>query len=271
MKHKILRDEKRGKGVKRSFGMRASVFIFLFILFSAHMLAISSIEYLHAPIQPYQPFDSHMDTEQKAFTIVLSSLFLTSFFFDQTIRNYVQDELYGGSNVFSDLLLKVGEKEYVYYGMLAVYSANTLIQDSYLHDTSILSLQSLAATQGVTEAFKKTFKRARPRHSPDDPFDFWRKGQSFFSGHSSGAWAFSTVIANRHPEVKLLAYSFAGCVSLSRIYEDAHWASDVLLGALVGYSIGKYTAFLENKYTSKINVLPYVDGDTRYVMIQYRF
>ena len=195
---------------------------------------------------------------------------LATFFLDQTIRDFTQNELIYKENFFTDLLYAVGDRERVFYGALALYSADVIIQNNYFHETLILSTQSLIITQGITEAFKKTFKRARPRSSPDNPFDFFNEGESFFSGHSSGAWSYLTVLAGRHPEIKWLAYGFAGCVSLSRVYEDAHWMSDVIIGSLVGYTIGKLTLQLNVKYTDRILLLPYVDVDGgRFVMLQF--
>lgn len=216
-------------------------------------------------------FLNKIETEEIIFGTVLTSLFISSFFIDQSVRNYVQREVYGGSNTFSKILYNAGDKEYFFIGILALYSSNIILQNRYYHDSLILSLQSLLMTQGITELSKKTFKRARPRKSPDDAFDFGIKGESFFSGHSSGAWSYLTVIAGRHPEVKWLAYSFAACVSLSRIYEDAHWTSDVILGALVGYSIGRLTLRFDSKYARRINILPYINQDEKNIMLQFRF
>ena len=212
------------------------------------------------------------DHSSQLFYIVSGSLFITSFIFDQEIRDFTQNEIYGGDNLFTEILHGVGNRDYFFYGALTVHSVDTILQNNYFHNTLMLSLQSLLVTQGITETFKKTFKRARPSQSPDDPYDFFEKGESFFSGHSSGAWSYLTVVAGRHPEIKWLAYSFAGCVSLSRIYEDAHWASDVIFGAMVGYGVGQLTLRFSPNYTNNLNILPYIDENGgRYVLVQWGF
>jgi membrane-associated phospholipid phosphatase len=80
-----------------------------------------------------------------------------------------------------------------------------------------------------------------------------------------------TVIADRYPDTKWFAYGFAGCVSLSRIYEDAHWTSDVLMGALVGYTVGKLTLRYNLGYADKVNIIPYLNLDEQCILIQYKF
>jgi len=212
-----------------------------------------------------------LNNDDKLFIILVSSLATGAFFVDGAIRNYVQDEVYGGSNTLTELLYGVGDLDNVFFGALAVYSFNTALQDPDLHDTLIMALQSMAVTEGITVGFKGAFGRARPRHSPNDPYNFGGNGESFFSGHSSGAWAYSTVLASRYPSVKWLAYGLAGCVSVSRVYEDAHWTSDVLTGALAGYIIGKLTVHYPLWYMKYVNILPYVDVESRGVLVQVRF
>jgi membrane-associated phospholipid phosphatase len=65
---------------------------------------------------------------------------------------------------------------------------------------------------------------------------------SFPSGHTTVAFAAATVFAkeyNNTPIIGVIAYSAATLVGLSRITENAHWASDVFVGATVGYLAGR--------------------------------
>jgi len=207
----------------------------------------------------------------RAFIIAVGSLFATSFFFDQNIRNFTQNEIYGGSNIFTEFLHGIGDKDPAFYGLLALHSTNVALQNDYYNETLLLALKSLFITQGITEGFKQSFRRARPRRSPNDPFNFGISGDSFFSGHSSGVWAYLTVIAGRYPSVKWVAYPLAGSVSLSRVYEDAHWMSDVLLGALVGYTVGRLTLRSNMKYADRVIILPYIEDGEKRVFIHVGF
>lgn len=61
------------------------------------------------------------------------------------------------------------------------------------------------------------------------------------SGHATSVWAVATVIADRTDNgfVDAACYGVATLTSLSRIYVDRHWASDVLIGSAIGYFTAK--------------------------------
>ena len=64
---------------------------------------------------------------------------------------------------------------------------------------------------------------------------------SFPSGHTTAAFAAATVFAQEYKDrlwVPILSYSAASLIGLSRITENAHWASDVFAGAALGYVTG---------------------------------
>lgn len=65
---------------------------------------------------------------------------------------------------------------------------------------------------------------------------------SFPSGHTTVAFAAATVFASEYrdkPIVPIIAYSAATLIGISRITENKHWATDVFVGAAVGYLAGK--------------------------------
>jgi len=203
--------------------------------------------------------------------LLLFSLVTSSFFLDKTIRDYFQNHLYKGTNFFTEVLKGAGEPNVLYYFFMIERQSSRVIQDNYVLETMELSIQSLCVTEVLTVATKKISKRSRPRNNADDPFDFGYSGDSFFSGHSSGAWSYLTVIASRHPETKFYTYGFACLVSISRLYEDAHWSSDALVGAIVGFNIGKLTVEVSKKQLQNFFIIPYVNSKDRMVLFQYVF
>jgi membrane-associated phospholipid phosphatase len=101
----------------------------------------------------------------------------------------------------------------------------------------------------LTAVLKGAIGRARPRMFPDDADEFapmrgFSNGlrASFPSGHASSAFAAATVLAHglsaAHPRqqrwLNTALYGSAALIAASRVYVDAHWASDVLAGAAIG-------------------------------------
>lgn len=78
---------------------------------------------------------------------------------------------------------------------------------------------------------------------------------SFPSGHSATAFAIAAVIATSYKQtiwVPVVCYTLASGVALSRVYDNEHWASDVLVGSVIGFAIGNLIVRNE----SKLKVLP---------------
>ena len=74
---------------------------------------------------------------------------------------------------------------------------------------------------------------------------------SFPSGHTTVAFAAATVFATEYknqPLIPILAYSAASLIGISRITENKHWATDVLVGAGLGYLSGRQVSRNYHRY-----------------------
>ena len=88
------------------------------------------------------------------------------------------------------------------------------------------------------------FDQDLARKKPGSSFD------SFPSGHSASAFSIATVFATQYKDKKaipIICYSTATLVGISRLTEHKHWASDVFVGALLGYLSGKQVVANYNK------------------------
>ncbi len=102
---------------------------------------------------------------------------------------------------------------------------------------------SLIASGIITPAIKLVAGRSRPRDN-EGTYNFkpFSNGNSSFpSGHTTEAFALASVIADHYDEtwVACTSYSLAGLVGLARTYHQAHFASDVVAGAIIGTLVGK--------------------------------
>jgi membrane-associated phospholipid phosphatase len=105
---------------------------------------------------------------------------------------------------------------------------------------------SIIASGIITPAIKFITGRARPRENTGiakfHPLSMdYSSNSSFPSGHATEAFALASVIANHYDEtwVAYSSYAVAGLVGVARSYHGAHFASDVLAGALIGTLVGK--------------------------------
>lgn len=123
-----------------------------------------------------------------------------------------------------------------------LYLTGRATHNDRLRETGLLGAEALINGVIVTETLKTISQRHRP---PEDngSGEFFTSGRSFPSGHATSAWSLATVIAQeyRHRRlVKFGAYGLATAVSLSRYTGRKHFLSDVLVGSVIGYSIGRY-------------------------------
>jgi len=138
-----------------------------------------------------------------------------------------------------------------------------------LGHTAWQSLDSMVTTAVATEVMKNVFQRPRPSQS-DDP-DLWRQGaghKSFPSGEVALMAAFVTPIIVEHrqdtPAVWALA-ALPAYMARARMASQAHWLSDVLVGAGVGVAGGVLAARRE----SPLLLVP--TGDGVFIGLRQRF
>ena len=141
-------------------------------------------------------------------------------------------------------------------GMLAMplgfYVAGLVRHDNDMAGTALLAGEAAVDSQIVGIAIKAMTWRLRPSDIPPTG-DFghtWYKsggflgrGSSFPSGHTLAAFSIATVFAERyrrHRWVPFVAYRLASLVAFSRITLQAHFASDVFAGAVLGWSLSHF-------------------------------
>lgn len=103
---------------------------------------------------------------------------------------------------------------------------------------------SLIASGLITPALQFVVGRSRPSANLGSGHfrPFSGHATSFPSGHSTQAFAIASVVASHYSDIDWVpyaAYGAASLVGLSRIYKNAHFASDVIAGAAIGTLVGK--------------------------------
>jgi membrane-associated phospholipid phosphatase len=122
------------------------------------------------------------------------------------------------------------------------------------------SVESILIATALGGGIKFAAGRARPFVDTDNPRDFQLfrgfsddRYRSFPSGHTITAFAFASTLTRETQfwwphsvwYVGTLMYGGATLMGLSRIYNNQHWASDVMggaaIGTLIGLKVAKYT------------------------------
>jgi membrane-associated phospholipid phosphatase len=118
-----------------------------------------------------------------------------------------------------------------------------IAKNNYSIETSIIASESFILNTILVQSLKNLIGRTRPDVESSNPYQ-WNgpfKGNSFFSGHTSAAFSVASVYAYRYREtvwVPVLSYGLATILGIQRIYDNRHWASDVVFGAAVGTATG---------------------------------
>jgi membrane-associated phospholipid phosphatase len=134
------------------------------------------------------------------------------------------------------------------------YLAGMWKKDVKAKKTALFSAEALADSEVVLTVLKQVTNRERPISIPPNgrfSDSFWDGGRrsfttssSFPSGHAIAAFSVATVVARRyrdHRWAPFVAYGAAAAIGFSRMTLSAHFASDVLVGGVLGYSIGRFT------------------------------
>lgn len=143
---------------------------------------------------------------------------------------------------------------------VGTYGVGKVIGHRNVAMVGLHTASSVLVADLITGGIKEVAGRRRPYLSPDNPFDFQLfrglKGdsvRSFPSGHTTSAFAAAAAISEEtgylwkggKPYVRVLTYGLASLTGISRVYNNQHWASDVVVGA----AIGSFTGWKVVRYT----------------------
>lgn len=173
----------------------------------------------------------------------LVGLLAIAFAMDQANRMEVQEL----RSPFTDGVARIGDTfgdgRYLLPAVGAAYLAGRVFHNDPVARTAWRAGKAAVVAGGATLVIKELVGRARPWQGGDaDSFVPFDGRVSFPSGHTAVAFAVATAVArstaDRWSDIAL--YSAATLTALARINDDAHWTSDVLAGAALGYLTGRW-------------------------------
>lgn len=165
-----------------------------------------------------------------------------------------------------------------YYALAAMgmfYSYGLLADNPRSRSTGLMMAESFVVSGVLVRIPKYLAGRVRPDawdsrgpHDWQGPFN----GTSFPSGHTTSAFAVASVVAWQYrdtPWVPLTAYTLATLAGLSRIYDNRHWVSDVVAGAIFGTVSGRFIS--RRNEDRQLSLQPTALGGVSGVSVVYRW
>ncbi|MEP7065208.1 MAG: phosphatase PAP2 family protein [Gemmatimonadota bacterium] len=151
---------------------------------------------------------------------------------------------------------------------VAAYGVGRVGHFEHVADLGLHTTEAIFVSAGVTSIIKGFAGRQRPGVAGvDDPDDFKFGGgfgkhasTSFPSGHATAAFATATLVTlemhHWKPSstwyVAPVMFGGAALVGVARLYTNAHWSSDVVMGAGIG-TLTALKVFRYNHVTSRHN------------------
>ena len=190
-----------------------------------------------------------------------------SFVYDDEIYNFIDGTFTdNGWNTASQCTDVFGEEYFILPSVALTYAIGAINKDCRLRNMSLAALQSFVYAEVASAGLKVLTCRMRPLEVNGQqstangqsrslsqsqsqslsqtwlgPFKSF-ESTSFPSGHAMRSFALATTVAGFYPEKKwvgIVSYSLATVTSVGRVISKEHWASDVIVGAAIGYFIGR--------------------------------
>ncbi len=164
---------------------------------------------------------------------------------DEGIHDRVLEHRTQGTKDFFRVVTRFGDGAYLGGFLAGLFAVGQFSGDDGLRKTAWLGVESYLAASVFSTVLKFAVGRARPGTGEGSgsfhPFSTRSSWTAMPSGHATSIWSVATVIADRTDNgfVDAACYSVAVLTSLSRIHQDKHWASDVLVGSAIGYFTAK--------------------------------
>lgn len=194
--------------------------------------------------------DAQVQPTNQVFWPIAAVTFGAAVLSDVAVRDAFPGRREGVAGDVAAIVEPLGRARTIYIGLGSSYTGARIVGQRPWADATI----HIAAGYVAADAVTSLLKGAVGRHRPSDgrgPDRFWpglkarSNWDSFPSGHVTHAFAIAAGIAaeSGRPAVAAIAYGTAGLVGLSRLYDRAHWASDVVAGAVIGTAASQTMIF----------------------------
>ncbi len=161
---------------------------------------------------------------------------------DRSVNIWSQDHRSSNSDQIAAVFRTGGEPAFAVGVSGGIVLAGVVTGHDALRRSGERVLASVAAAGLTTGAIKVSVGRVRPRDT-DDPYIFkpFSGHDAFPSGHATLAFALAASLSEEihNGWASAAMYTFAAGTAWSRINDQLHWLSDVLMGSAIGITSAK--------------------------------
>ncbi len=171
--------------------------------------------------------------------VMTGTLLLT--FADEAVFEFMWDNQSSLGDDFEKVGDFWGKPQFGYLFAGGIFALGLGIGHESIRKAGVSSITAITAAGLLQTISKIVVGRARPKQNKGNwffsPFTNEAKYHSFPSGHTIVAMTTSFVIAKtvKSKVVKALFYTLGGITAWSRVYNGAHWLSDVALSTAISY------------------------------------
>lgn len=227
------------------------------IVNGSRRLADESVDLITTPLQ--------VENGNFLITMGVAGAVGVTYLFDRQIQKKVTAHPTRSLNNAADIGSSIGNP-YAHIGFAAlVYGGAILADSAKWKETAEMIGEALVLADAATFIIKESSGRGRPSvtSSKNDfkPFSFKKDYDSLPSMHTSSSFALASVLAATSDSIAMKAayYGAATFVGFSRMYQNKHWASDLLLGAVTGELCGRVvTSYHAGK--NRLSLVPQADS-----------
>lgn len=204
------------------------------------------------------------------FTLMTGALSLADEPIQQSTIKFI-DKHQTLSNISNVITNTGGIYESVALGLLGTYGY--AFHHEKVKTTTLLATQSYITSGILSYVIKNLTGRQRPSYfdasrveaEPTFRGPFAKSGRdaygkkinsSFPSGHATAAFAAATVYAMEYrdkPLIQFVSYGAASLIAMSRITENKHWVTDVIVGSMLGHLCGRQVVNNYHRYAKVQN------------------
>jgi membrane-associated phospholipid phosphatase len=225
------------------------------LAFHAALLPVAAVAQTEIVPSAVAPADHSSPLISRQTATVAGLLFGAALMGDRSFREEAQERRSNTTNSMAKLGNTLGEWRIVVPALSAGYLAGELAGSRDLKRVMLHAGAAAALATGISSSLKYTIGRSRPPVAGDpDQFRPFSGSNSFPSGHTAVAFAIATSIADETDDSwsDVALYGAATLTAMSRINDDRHWTSDVLIGGLIGHLSARWVS----KQMGPVRVMP---------------